>query len=201
MLVNDVLELMPLQQSILSWKQVVHFIEWLIFAAHEVVRVPDASRGRRTSRSGTPLRCGSITSFAARRSTSTRVLSQRRDNIALLPDRQHHQEVTILQQRQLRHQCPENFIGNDMSSKLGVQYPSVEADRIPTKLAPRRTPNAECRAPDVKVVIANIADRILGNWVLIEEGSFVFRDASLSTLEPTAKPSTDAPVSAAPASS
>ena len=56
---------------------------------------------------------------------------------------------------------------------------------------------------NVKLVIADVADRILDSWVLIEAGSFVCRDASevgSPTLSPTMRPS-KSPVTEKPTAS
>ena len=114
------------------------------------------------------------------------------ENIAKLPDGT--TEVTI---NTVNYDTNEQyFIGNDVSEANGVQYPSVEADGFTTKLTASATPNSGWNS--VKLVIADVADRILDSWVLIEAGSFVCRD--LSTGSPSTGP-TGALTTANPTSS
>ncbi|KAL7552796.1 hypothetical protein ACHAWF_016052, partial [Thalassiosira exigua] len=107
------------------------------------------------------------------------------ENIALLPDG--ITEVTINTVNYDRHE--EYFVGNDVSEASGVQYPRVEADGFTTKLTASGVPNDGWNA--VKLVIADVADRILDSWVLIEEGTFFCRETGTEspTVPATAAPS------------
>ena len=112
-------------------------------------------------------------------------------NIALLPDGV--TEVTINNVNYDSNQ--EYFVGNDVSEAMGVQYQSVEADGFTTMLTASATlpPYVGNNSTggswnSVKLVIADVADRILDSWVLIEAGSF--RCIDLSTVpDPTVAPS------------
>ena len=80
----------------------------------------------------------------------------------------------------------EYFIGNDISEEAGIQYPKIEADGFTTHLVAKGKPNDEWNT--IKLVVADVADRILDSYVLLEAGSFtcVERTASPSiSISPT----------------
>ena len=64
----------------------------------------------------------------------------------------------------------EFFIGNDVTEASGIQYHSVEADGFTTLLTASAVPNDGWNS--VKLVVADVADRILDSFVLLEAGSF-----------------------------
>ena len=108
------------------------------------------------------------------------------ENIALLSDGV--TEVTISSVNQDDNK--QYFVGNDESEAAGVQYESVEADGFTTKLMASSILPTDGDSGGgwnkVKFVIADVADRILDSWILIEAGSLTCVD--LSTTAPSGSP-------------
>ena len=90
------------------------------------------------------------------------------------------------------------FIGNDVSDPLvGVQYPQIEADGFTTQLTAEGIVKLNEWA-SMKIVIADVGDRWIDSWVLIEGGSLSCAASSEPTVSPskvpTSKPTTKSPV-------
>ena len=106
------------------------------------------------------------------------------ENIAKLPDGE-----TIVSINTVNYGTNKDyFVGNDISTELGVQYQIVEADGFTVKLTARATPIEGWNK--IKLAIADVADGILDSWVLLEGGSFTCNEvkAPPSTV-PTEAPS------------
>ena len=115
-------------------------------------------------------------------------------NIAYLPDG--ITEVTINNVNY--HKNSQYFYGNDVSEEAGIQYPEIEADGFTVKLTAKGTPNNEWNT--IKLVIADVADRILDSWVLLEAGTFTCAErtetpSTAPSLPESAKEPTSVPVS------
>jgi hypothetical protein len=75
------------------------------------------------------------------------------------------------------------FVGNDVSSKEGIQYPTIEADGLTVQLVASGLVNAvNVNTADdsssggggwntMKIVIADVGDRMLDSWVLLKGDS------------------------------
>ncbi len=111
------------------------------------------------------------------------------ENIAKLPDGE--TEVTI---NNVNHYVnTEYFIGNDISEAAGIQYPKIEADGFTTHLVAKGSPHNDWNT--IKLVVADVADRILDSYVLLEAGSFTCVErtqAPSMSLEPTNYPTSSA---------
>lgn len=109
------------------------------------------------------------------------------ENIALLPDGE--TQVTI---NNVNHFVnTEYFIGNDISEEAGIQYPKIEADGFTTHLVAEGKPVNGWNT--IKLVVADVADRILDSYVLLEAGSFTCVErtqAPSMSFEPTSYPTT-----------
>ena len=109
------------------------------------------------------------------------------ENIALLPDGESVGITTINS-----NVNNEYFIGNDVNDPMGVQYPQIEADGFSTQLTAKGSVNLNEWTP-MKIVIADLGDRWVDSWVLIEGGSLSCAAHLEPTLEPTTSPAPTPP--------
>jgi len=84
---------------------------------------------------------------------------------------------------------PEYFLGNDVDAG-GIEHPWIEADGLTVPLQAIGIPDQSLEWQHIKIVVADVADRLLDSYVLIQANSFACIDSpeSPSTI-PSAEPS------------
>lgn len=105
------------------------------------------------------------------------------ENMAKLPDGETRVGITTVNSNVNN----EYFIGNDVSDPVGVQYPQIEADGFTTQLTAEGSVNLN-EWTTMKIVIADVGDRLIDSWVLVEGGSLSCEAKSESTVSPTKVP-------------
>lgn len=103
------------------------------------------------------------------------------ENIAKLPDGETGVGITTVNSNVNN----EFFIGNDVSDPLGIQYPQIEADGFTTQFTAEGSVNLN-EWTRMKIVIADVGDRFIDSWVLIEGGTL---SCAAANSEPTVSPS------------
>ena len=84
---------------------------------------------------------------------------------------------------------PEYFLGNDIDAG-GIEHPWIEADGLTVPLQAIGTPDQSLEWQHIKLVVADVADRLLDSYVLLQANSFACIDATeIPSPEPSTEPS------------
>jgi len=107
------------------------------------------------------------------------------ENMAKLPDGVTNVSIDTVNSNVSK----EYFIANDMSDSMEMQYPQIEADGFTTLFTAEGNLDFNEWIP-MKIVIADVGDRFIDSWILIEGGSLSCVDDVGPSKVPTSKPTT-----------